>query len=133
MTTVQHALNQGKDVFVYPGDPESPAFAGNRQLLREGAVFFTSADDLMEDMRWLDKSPHVRQNIESAAESEETVFSPLEKQILNQLEKGEQSFDQLCSGLNISAAMLSAALSMLQIRGAVCAMPGKIYTRTAEK
>ena len=63
MTTVQHALNQGKDVFVYPGDPTSPRSEGNHQLIREGAIYFTTAEDVMEDMQWLDKTRNVGQNI----------------------------------------------------------------------
>ena len=69
MTTVQHALNQGKDVFVYPGEADSPRCEGNHQLLREGAIYFTAAEDLMEDMGWLDKLIEVGQNNESSAES----------------------------------------------------------------
>lgn len=52
MLTVHHALNQGKDVFAYPGIPEAPMSEGAHQLLREGAVYFTSAQDILEDMGW---------------------------------------------------------------------------------
>ena len=43
MLTVHHALDQGKDVFAYPGIPDAPMSEGAHQLLREGAVYFTSA------------------------------------------------------------------------------------------
>ena len=62
MTSVRHALDQGKDVFVYPGDPSSDQFEGNHQLLREGATYFTSAEDILDDLHWLDNPPPVRQN-----------------------------------------------------------------------
>lgn len=52
MLTVHHALNQGKDVFAYPGIPDTPMSEGAHQLLREGAVYFTSAQDILEDMGW---------------------------------------------------------------------------------
>ncbi len=128
MTTVHHALNQGKDVFVFPGEAGNPRCEGNHQLLREGAIYFTTAEDVMEDMGWLDKPENVRQNNEQACETS-TQASPQELAVLNELEKGAQSFDQLCERLKMPAAMLSAMLSMLQIQGAVRALPGKVFER----
>lgn len=129
MTTVQHALNQGKDVFVYPGDPGSPRSEGNHQLLREGAIYFTTADDILEDMGWLDKKKNVGQN--SEAPSSPNLSDP-EQRILRQLDQGERGFDQLCDGTKLSAAQLSAALSMLQVQGLIEALPGKLYRKMKE-
>lgn len=127
MTSVQHALNQGKDVFVYPGEPGSPKTEGNHILLREGAIYFSTADDLLEDMQWLDKKRDSGQNNPYAAGRENSTLSAAERLVLSRLELGDQSFDQLCTALNLSAAELNAALSMLQISGLVQALPGKIY------
>ena len=129
MTTVQHALDQGKDVFVYPGDPESVKFEGNRQLLREGAIFFTSAENLMEDMRWLDKKQVVGHNSGGEGEAEPSGLTPEEKKIWKALEGEDRSFDELCDGTGFTAAQLNASLSMLQIRGLIQALPGKRYQR----
>ena len=131
MTSVQHALNQGKDVFVHPGEAGNLRCEGNHQLLREGAIYFTTAEDLMEDMGWLDKRQDVGQNSESSSRKAPGVTGA-EKNILDELEKCEASFDELCSRLNLPAAQLNAALSMLQIQGWIIAMPGKIYARKTE-
>ena len=132
MTTVQHALNQGKDVFVYPGEADSPRCEGNHQLLREGAIYFTTAEDLMEDMGWLDKLPDVGHNNESSAQSG-VQLSAAERLVMNQLDKGELGFEQLCDRTNLPAAMLSATISMLQIRGLIRLLPGKRYESVTEK
>ena len=129
MTTVQHALDQGKDVFVHPGDPFSPKSEGNHLLLREGAIYFTTSDDLMEDMGWLDKKNNVRQNIPCTQEDENASLTMEERLVLKRLENGEQSFDQLCDSLRFSAAQLNSILSMLQIRDLVQALPGKLFQR----
>lgn len=129
MTTVQHALNQGKEVFVYPGDPESARSEGNHQLLREGAIYFTKAEDILEDMGWLDKRRNVGQNSEAPSPLN---LSDSEQRILRQLDLGERGFDQLCEGTKLSAAELSASLSMLQVQGLIEALPGKLYRRTSE-
>ena len=125
MTTVQHALAQGRDVFVYPGEPDNPKTEGNHLLLREGAIFFTSAEDIMEDMHWLDKKKEVRHNSDCAVPGVE--LSPAEKGVMDRLASGEQSFDQLCAVLNRPAGELMSLLTVMQIRGLIEAMPGKLY------
>ena len=125
MITVQHALDQGRDVFAYPGDADAASFAGNHQLLREGAIFFTRAEEVLEDMRWLDISRKEVQN--SVCSGEEAEPGGREKLVLTALKRGRLSFDQLSYETGIPAAELMSMLTMLQLRGRVHAMPGKIY------
>ena len=125
MTTVRHALDQGKDVFVYPGEPDNPKTEGNHLLLREGAIYFTSAADILEDMRWLDKKKEVGQN--SGCAPETVALDPEEKKVLHVLSRGEQSFDQICEEMNLPAGQLMSLLTMMQIKGWIEAMPGKLY------
>ncbi len=129
MTTVQHALQQGKDIFVHPGEPGSLQAEGNHQLLREGAIYFTCAEDVMEDMRWLDKKREVGQN---SGYDPAASLNAEEKVVYSCLLKGEQSFDELCGALDMTAGPLMSLLTMMQIKGAVEAMPGKIYRIKAE-
>ena len=125
MTTVHHALNQGKDVFVYPGDPSSEQFEGNHQLLREGGIYFTSADDILEDMGWLDNIPAVRHNIDCP--TAEIPLSQDEKMIAEALKPGSLSFEELLKYTGIKPSSMLSSLSMLQIKGIIDALPGKRY------
>ncbi len=125
MTTVQHALSQGKDVFVFPGEAGNPRCEGNHQLLREGAIYFTRAEDILEDMRWLDKKEEVGQN--SVCTSSPEALPPEERAVLDRLSPGERSFEQLCAETGLAAPVLMSTLTMMQIRGLIEAMPGKFY------
>ena len=125
MTSVQHALEQGKEIFVYPGDPDSEQFSGNHQLLREGGIYFTSAEDILEDMHWLDNPPAVRQNSDCSAES--AASTPEEMSVIKALKPGSLSFEQLSGMTGIEPARLMSTLTILQIRGIIESMPGKIY------
>lgn len=125
MTTVQHALDQGKDVFAYPGNIGTLWAEGTHQLLREGANYFTSAQDVLEDMGWLDERPMTTQ----AEKKELPPMSEDQRKVFAQLSEGEKSFDQLALETGLDTPALSGALTILQILGLIKAMPGKSYIR----
>ncbi len=125
MTTVSHALKQGKEVYVYPGDPSSPMTEGNRLLLREGAHFFTEAREILEDMNWLDNLPDILQNIGCSARpvpestSEEAVYAALKKGVLG--------FDEIMAVTGLSSSSLMSTLTIMQIKKMIDPLPGKRY------
>lgn len=123
--TVQHALDQGRDVYAHPGIPDTESASGAHQLLREGAIFFTNAKDIMEDMGWEDTP--------SAAPSPEKSLPALstdQRQVLSLLsERGELSFDQIADASGLAPGALSGALTLLQMMGLIKALPGKKYLR----
>ena len=125
MLTVQHALDQGREVFAYPGTPGTEWAEGAHQLLREGANYFTSAQDLLEDLSWDDAMP-----VFDAAVRKELPPMTEEQRVLYQaLGYGEMSFDQLVAQTGLSPAAITVSLTMLQMMGLVKAMPGKCYCR----
>lgn len=64
LITVNHALEQGKDIYVVPGDITNKYYAGNNKLLREGAnAIYTPRDVLSE---YLQSYPH-RLNLREAS------------------------------------------------------------------
>lgn len=125
MTTVSHALNQGKDVFAYPGDPASPKSEGNRTLLREGARFFTKASDLLEDMQWLDNLPHVGQNSEGSSGC--SPGNAAEEAVYRALVKGVLGFDELIQLTGLSPSSLMSTITVLQMKKMIEVLPGKRY------
>ena len=46
-STANHAIRQGRDIFVLPGDIESGNFAGSNRLINEGAVPVFSGGDIL--------------------------------------------------------------------------------------
>ena len=125
MTSVQHALDQGKDIFVYPGDPDSEYFEGNHRLLREGGIYFTGAEDVLSDLHWLDNQSAVRQNIDCSAKK--TVSTPEQAAVIRALKPGNLSFEQLLERTCLDPPVLMSTLTMLQISGLIEALPGKQY------
>lgn len=125
MLTVHHALDQGKEVYAYPGIPGTEWAEGAHQLLREGANYFTGAQDILEDLGWDEDvlRPTTQQIKELPAMSDD------QRKIFTLLSQGEKSFDQLAAETGLPVPTLSVALTMLQMMGLVKAMPGKSYCR----
>lgn len=125
MTSVQHALEQGKDIFVYPGDPDSEHFEGNHQLLREGGIFFTGAEDILSDLDWLDNQPAVRQNSDCSIDTR--AVTPEQSAVIGALKPGKLSFEQILETTGMDPAALLSNLTILQISGVIEPLPGKQY------
>ena len=125
METAVFSGYQGKEVYAYPGIPGTEWAEGAHQLLREGANYFTSAKDILEDLGWDDDLP-------AAAKPEQPSLPPMtdeQRSVFTALNQGEMSFDQLAATLQMPAPTLSVALTMLQMMGLIKALPGKSYCR----
>ena len=123
MTTVNHALDQGKDVYAYPGNIGSEWAEGAHQLLREGASYFVSAKDILEDMNWADvpqaPSKQEKQTLPPMSDTQRKIFA-----LLNQR---DMSFDEIADATGFDAPTISGELTMLTILGLVKSLPGKIF------
>lgn len=53
LITARQALDQGRDVFVVPGNIDVPSCAGSNALLRDGAIMVTSGWDVTSEYRHL--------------------------------------------------------------------------------
>lgn len=125
MLTVHHALDQGREVYAYPGIPGTEWAEGAHQLLREGANYFTSAQDILEDMGWDSDFPTEICNSQHSL----PPLNEEQHQVFSLLSQGEMSFDQLAASSGLESPTLSVALTMLQMMGLIKALPGKSYCR----
>lgn len=53
LITAGHALEQGRDVFVVPGNIDQPGFVGSHRLLRDGATLVSSGWDILSEYQAL--------------------------------------------------------------------------------
>lgn len=110
LNTAMHALEQGKEIFVVPGNITSPMSAGCNALIRQGATPITSAHDVLEII-----APDLlEQNTRLPLGN-----SPLETKIITLINSGVRDGDELLQQLKISATELSMALTMLEIGGVI--------------
>lgn len=143
LITARQALEQGRDVFVVPGNIDIPTFQGSYALLREGAIAISSGWEVLSEYEqlypeWICQAPAAE---EKAAPADKKVvdngknqaysdveipaddLSDDEKAVLSQLD-GEMLMDNLIAGTGLSTPAVMAAVTLLEIKGLVVTLPG---------
>lgn len=115
LNTAMHALEQGKEVFVVPGNITSPMSSGCNALLKQGATPVTHFTDILEVI-----APHLLEDQVSLA----LGSTPLETEILRLIGEGLRDGDDITSHIEHGATQtdVSAALTMLEINGSIRAL-----------
>jgi len=118
-STVAHALEQNKEVFAVPGPITSLLSAGPNRLLQQGAHVALTADDVLNVI-----APHL------VAGQRKFVFgnTPLESKIIELIQQGIRSGDELLSKSEASASDFMEAMTMMELNGTVRALGGNQWT-----
>lgn len=119
LSTATRALEQGKEVFVVPGNITSPLSAGCNALLKQGAHPVTCAEDVLDIV-----APHLlTEQIITPLGS-----TPLEAAIVQHLKSGVRDGDELQRTLAITAAEFNHTLTMMELDGVVRPLGGNQWT-----
>ena len=123
MITVDFAMEQGREVFAVPGNITSRTSFWPNRLIRDGVHPALDAQDILETMRWQ------VQTLPAAAEkkSEMTVtLDVFEQRVVEALSRGECTLEELENETKMEMASLNMALTMLEVRGIVETLPGRV-------
>ena len=119
LATVQHALEQGREVFAVPGNITSPLSVGCNAIIKQGASPITCAEDVLEII-----APDLLQTQQSLALGN----TPLESKIIELIQSGIRDGDQIFEQCNVEISEFSQALSMMEITGIIRALGGNQWT-----
>lgn len=115
LITARCALEQGRDVMAVPGSVLSGRNRGSHALLKDGARFVETADDILQELGW---SPAIKPSRVARG----SVSDP----ILRQMERGTAyELDQLAALTGLNGARLLARLTELELAGAVAVAGGR--------
>lgn len=158
LITAHHALHQGREVFVVPGNVDSPASAGCLELIRKGAKLVRSAEDILGDLGESPPAhrpvnpgvsqtpPHPGQGMtawpegasskrgESQAPSGASrvgppvLTDPRQQQVWDALAQPRQG-DDLAVELGWSAAELATTLLSMEVKRLIRRLPGNVFER----
>lgn len=119
LATVNHALDQNREVFVVPGNITSPMSAGCNALLKQGAHPVTVAEDVIEII-----APQLLQ----AQSFLPLGNTPIESMIISLIQSGIRDGDQLQQESGADISEFSQALTMMEISGTIRALGGNQWT-----
>ena len=140
LITARQALEQGRDVFVVPGNIGVASCEGSNALLKDGATMVTSGWDILSEYRYrfpekiqqdaapkgnadkkpVDNTPSAPySDVVDAADSDET-----EKRIVQCLHSGDKLIDTIIAETGLPSAQILAALTLLEVKGCVTTRPG---------
>ncbi len=114
-STVTHALEQGKDVFVVPGNISSPLSAGCNNYIKQGAHLVTCAEDIIEI---------IAPELLKAQTTLPLGNTPLETSVISLLQSGISDGDEIQSKTECSVVEFSQTLTMMEINGTIRALGG---------
>lgn len=119
LSTAARALEQGKDVFVVPGNITSPLSAGCNQLIRSGAIPVTRVEDILEVIM-----PHEIENQVKLSLGDNEAQATL----IELLQSGIRDGDEIQQRSGLEASVFSTELTMLEINGIVRALGSNQWT-----
>ena len=119
MITVTHAQEQGREVFVAPGSIMEENNRGSNQLLCEGAILLTDYGTILDEYGW--------ECYDHEKKEEKIKIDEEYKAVYDIIQKGERSFDELAALFELSAQQLSSVLTMMELKGLIRQLPGKIF------
>ena len=122
LNTAGHAAGR-IPVLAVPGDVDRRSVEGCHALIRDGATLARTPGDVLEAMGLLQTQRKKRR--ETGARTPRA--DPLENAVVRALEAGETALDELANALRAPAGAILAALSILELDGAIESRPGHRY------
>lgn len=119
LITARQALNYGREVFAVPGSVLNGMHAGCHQLLKDGAMLATRAEDILQNLHW---STVIKRSAtyEPSSDQEAKIFKALAREILH--------IDSLAQDCSLTVPDLSTILLRLELEGIIEKLPGSRYT-----
>lgn len=109
LNTAMHALDQGKDLYAVPGDINRPLSMGCNRLISQGAMPYTSVDDIL-NLLFSDRLKKKKQLGLFGDNLDETA-------ILSEIFSGNNDGEKIIENLGMEPAKFNQVVTMLEIKG----------------
>ncbi len=124
LITAHHALEQGKDIFALPGNINSIFSGGTNKLIKDGAKPLLEIEDILEEVYELQEK--LISNKKNSIDY--SNYSETELRIIKLLEEGPMHSDNIVYKTGIDIVTLNSILTILELKGSVKELSGKVFT-----
>lgn len=139
LITARYALEEGRELCAVPGSPQDPRAAGPNQLLRAGAHFVESAEDVLvtlpptgsalyEPMPLSAFAGMLPKRPEDVAEFPMEDAPPPPTKVLAALGSTPVTVDELCRRCHLSSIEMARLLAELELDGRLERHPGQFVS-----
>ncbi|MDI6820755.1 MAG: DNA-processing protein DprA [Patescibacteria group bacterium] len=129
LATAKYAGEQGREVFIFPGNVNHSNFKGSHMLIRSGARLVANIDDILEDLdlKPLDQTKQIM-NIETELEkSNDPIKTAVMKTIYNN--KKPISVHEIVEITNLEPEVVHQQLTFLTLDGTIDERQGKFILK----
>ncbi|MDR2183957.1 MAG: DNA-processing protein DprA [Clostridiales bacterium] len=123
LTTADHALAQGKDVFAVPGKITDKKSSGTNELIKQGAHILTSAADLLLALKINHSAPPQQPPQKIPLASDETL-------VYDCLNYDPCSVDYIVYKTGLNIAVVNTILLNMELAGHIKRLPGQKYIKS---
>jgi DNA processing protein len=132
LITARLAAELGKEVFALPNRVDAPGASGVHALIRDGAKLIESVADVLDEFPDLGiTAPGGEEAAPQATLTLKANLSPEEARLMEVLDGEPVQLDVLATKSGIAVAKVSGALTLLELKGMVRALPGGRFARRA--
>ncbi|MPZ35549.1 MAG: DNA-protecting protein DprA [Rhodospirillales bacterium] len=111
LITAHRAAEQGREVFVVPGSPADPRYAGSNSLIRDGAILTRDANDILGVLGVPRSAP------QALVKPRGNPGRPETSEVLSALGSVPTLVDEVVRRCQVSAAAMAEVLLALELEG----------------
>lgn len=119
LLTAELAMDCGRELFVVPGNIDSPASYATNRLLRTSAEVVLEARDVLDRLGLAAPEEKTAQELPALDEEEQKIVQCLSREA--------QSFDELAVLSGFLAPKLNSLLTRLELKGIIDQSAGRVY------
>jgi DNA processing protein len=123
LITAAFASEQGREVLAVPGSIFSPKSKGTNALIRDGATPVASAEDVLNELQ---PGRAVRQ----LTVADIVPLDDIEQGLVDTLGTEPLHIDEIVRQVSLPISLVSSALAMLELKGAIRQVGGMQYVRS---
>jgi DNA processing protein len=125
LITARFAAEQGRDVFVLPGNVDDIRNEGSHELIRDGAVLIASAEHILGALG-IGADDQQKRQLAFAFDS----LTADERRLVEILSLQPKHVDQVIQESEMPAPQVTGTLTLLEMKGIIKRVPGNAYVRS---